>query len=235
MRTSLSNNKKKVIPSPTWQCHWKMKWIEFFQAQGQWAIAQSSTVAPHVSKHRGNTGRLRARCTLSLHSHTATDEHIGNGTPSLWYAPISRFPARGSEKLAKWPAGCEHLGGCAVQRAIWHGLQDLPFLCTNYSGHSDKSRGKWRSTCVWNSLNFITNHQGLTQGQAVWLLAQPRFHFRLIKVHSLPPVSLEGCDTSARRSKNTAPTVTLDWTPTNGVAATASLLWCVLPRYFCCS
>lgn len=52
----------------------------------------------------------------------------------------------------------------------WHGLQDLPSFCTNYSGHSDKSRGRWRSTCVWNSLNFITNHRGLSLGQALWLL-----------------------------------------------------------------
>ena len=163
-------SKSKSNSFPRWECQWKMKWIEFFHAQSQRAVTWSSTPAPHVSKQGRNTPRPRARCTLSFHSHALTDVHIGSGTPSLWYAPISPFPAKASETLAKWPTLCKHLGGRPTQRAIWHGLQDLPFLCTNYSGHSDKSRGRWRSTCVWNSLNFITNHQGLSQGQALWLL-----------------------------------------------------------------
>lgn len=211
----------------------EMNWI----LSGAWAMSRSTEQHSSSPCQQARRKHSETSCQMHLITSLACSDRRTHREwhPSLWYAPISRFPARGSETLAKWPAGCEHLGGCAVQRAIWHGLQDLPFLCANYSGHSDKSRGKWRSTCVWNSLNFITNHQGLTQGQAVWLWAQPRFHFRLIKVHSLPLASLEGCDISARRSKNTAPTVTLDWTSTNGVAATASLLWCALPRYFCCS
>lgn len=196
---------------------------------------QGSTPAHRVSKQGRNTPRPRARCALSFHSRAVMDKQVGSGTPSLWYAPISQFLARGSETLAKWPTLCKHLRGHPAQRAIWHGLQDLPFLCTNYFGHSDKSRGRWRSTCVWNSLSFITNHRGLSQGQALWLLHSHPLIFRMIKVHSLPPVSLEGCDVSAMRSKKTAPTVTLDWIHANGAAVTASSLWHALPQYFCCS
>lgn len=102
----------------------KMKWIEFFQAQSQWATTQSSAPAPDVSKEGRNAPRPRARCTFVI-SLTCTDGQTQQRSyPSLWYAPISPFPARGSETLAKWPASiqeavlCSELSGMAFK--IFH-------------------------------------------------------------------------------------------------------------------
>lgn len=84
------------------------------------------------------------------------------------------IPFQGKWDHSKVTSLCRHLAGCSVQSDL-PGLQDLPFLCTDCFWHPDKSRGRWQSTCAWNSLSFITNHQGLSQGQALWLLHSHTF------------------------------------------------------------
>lgn len=105
--------------------------------------------------------------------------------PFLLVSPYPSIPFQGKWDHCKVTSLCRHLGGCSMP-----GLQDLPFLCTDCFWHTDKSRGRWQSTCAWNSLSFITNHQG--PGSMV--TAQPHFYFGVIKVHSLVPGSLEGWD-----------------------------------------
>lgn len=52
---------------------------------------------------------------------------------------------------------------------------------------------------------FHYNSRGLSQSQALWLLAQPCLGCRVIMVHSLLVVSLMGCYVSPTRSKKQPP------------------------------
>lgn len=52
---------------------------------------------------------------------------------------------------------------------------------------------------------FHYNSRGPSQGQALWLLAQPRLDFRVIRVHSLLPVSLMGCYAKPNKEQKNRP------------------------------